>query len=290
MDNDFEININNHIDFFKKYIADELFNYFQGSEVQNAINSIPNNYMCKYFKQHYFKTYNLLLAIIILACGNPHKILVDEGKIIFRSLFENILNFVYIFSFDNIEMREKLVRQFYDFVEISLNQYNKKFLDMMKNKSKPSEEEKLILSKLKETGAESKIENLYEYFKQKYQPSNKNSWSGISINKMLEEISTKKPDWGFSFYKKYYDDANPYVHCNILEYFDENGVIIENNSIQDKLELIHKSIFMFFGYAETLFKMLIPDFREKFSHIYSEYEEIDNNYHRCQREPKTLQI
>lgn len=290
MDNKYKICIKEHIDFFNNYLAKELFDYFHTSEVQDSINLRKNKYMCKYIKQHFLKTYNLLVAVVILAYGNSHKTLLDEGKIIFRSLFENILNFMYIFSFEEIEMQEKLIEQFYDYAEISINQYHKKFLDAFKKNPNPSKEERLIYSKLIENGSEDKIKSLFENFNKKYKSQNKNTWSGISTNKMLEEICSKKPKWGLAFYKKYYDDANPYVHCNILEYFDENGYIVENKSEQNKLELIHKSIFMFFGYADALFRMLISNFKDIFSKIYDEYEIIDDNYHKTQREPATIQI
>ena len=290
MDNKYKICIKEHIDFFNNYLAKELFDYFHTSEVQDSINSRKNKYMCKYIKQHFLKTYNLLVAVIILAYGNPHKILLDESKIVFRSLFENILNFIYIFSFDDIEKQDSLIEKFYDFAEISINQYSKKFLNSTKDSSKLSKEEKLIYSKLQKDGAKDKIKILTENFYKKYNPRNKNTWSGKSITELFEELSSEKPDWGMAFYKKYYDDTNPYVHCNILEYFDEDGFVIENKNEQDLLELIHKSIFLFFGYTEALFQMLIQDFRNKFSYVYDQYEKIDSNYHTIQKEDIILQI
>jgi hypothetical protein len=106
---------------------------------------------------------------------------------------------------------------------------------------------------------------------------------------MLKEVA-RYLFFNINIINKHYDDTNPYVHCNILEYFDETGAIIENKNEQDLLELIHKSIFLFFGYAEALFQMLMDNFRENFSPVYDEYEKINNNYHSIQREDVILQI
>ncbi len=286
----YKVVIEKHIIFFNKFVSGTLFNLFRDDSVQNSINNRQGTHKRKYLKQHYLKTYNLLLAIIVLSGANPYKNLIDEGKIIFRTLFENIINFLYIFSFDTSEERQKLIRQFYDYLEIAIYRYPKKIFQKDDKKSSKTNEFKKVLNMLMRLNIKDSIYIKENEYKIKYKVKNLNTWSGKTMADILNELNNKYPEMGFEFYQKYYYDTNPYVHCNILEYMNEDGVIVENSSNEDKLDLIHKSIFLFLGYSEAYFNLLGKETRKEYPELYRYFDDIEEQYHSLYQGPQTIQV
>lgn len=269
--------LNEYVEFFNNYIVKVIYKYFESEEVQKKISSYDSNRKRKYLVQHFIKTYNLLIAIILLAYGNNVMKLPDEAKIIFRSLFENILNFMYISSQDSEEKQIKLIEQFYDYAEVANDKYQKNLFKESDEKIKNTKEHKLIMNILNKLNIRDKLLNKEKKYKDKY--TNKMShWSGKSTKELIDYIRKNKSEFGLELYQKYYYDTNIYVHCNILEYIDLDGNIIQNTDNADILDLIHKSVFMFLGYADAYFILIEKNLKEICPNVYEKYESIDEKY------------
>lgn len=270
--------LNEYIQFFNIYISDTIYKYFESDDIQQKIHSYDDNIKKKYLRQHFIKTYNLLIAIFILAYGNNVRQLPDEAKIVFRSLFENILNFIYIFSHNEAKEQIKLIKQFYNYTELAYSNYQRHLLKENDKDIINTKEHKIVMSLLQKLNIKDKLLNKEKEYKKNFSSST-GHWCGKTTKQLIDYIRKNKPEWGFDLYQKYYYDTNIFVHCNVLEYMDKDGNIVENRDELDILDLIHKSIFMFFGYAEGYFNMLGKSLKEHCPKAYEIYEPINEKYH-----------
>lgn len=276
-------NIKEHVDFFNSHINKVLFAKFLGNEMQNLIDDFERP-TSTYLKQHTMKTFNLLTSIIVLATANEYKPFVDEGKIIFRSLFENIINFFYIFSKEKLE-RINLINRFYDYIPIAYNHYARNIIN--ENNPRITEQKiyKIVSNKLNNTKGKDIISEKIKDFCNRYNTKNVINWSGIPTKAMLDEIISQNVEDTLIFYEKYFYECHPFVHCNILAYRNEDDVIIENRSIYSRLELIHESIFITYGYLEALYSLFDIKINEIYNNEYKLLTDvIFNEYHEIMKD------
>jgi hypothetical protein len=133
-----------------------------------------------------FKTY----VAIFLLCKNGAG---QDAEILLRSLIEILINVKYLLKADSITRADMYIRYF-DF---------KTARDIKILKDDPR-----IGAKIKEY--EEEYDKKKEEFVEKYDPKNKNSWSGKSVAEMAEEAGLKE------IYFKAYNSSSNIVHSNIL--------------------------------------------------------------------------
>lgn len=273
-----------YIILFNEEMNNSLFNYFKSEEINDKINKKDHGQKI-YLKMHFIKTFNLLFSILTLCSGGKNRILPDEAKIVFRSLFEHIMNFLYIFTRDTNEETNKLIKRFDDFTNIALNRY---FIDYKSDWNNgyidKNEKQKLIHKQVEETYKNLKLGELVSNYKEKYETRSINEWHGLKMHELMRAIGMKTNLIDeLRFYKKYYVDANCYVHCNVMDYMNDDGVIVGNNRLEESLEITHKCLFLVLGYVEIFYELIDINIKEKYPKIYEKFDTISDNYHKIMR-------
>ena len=274
---------------FNEEIRDKIFRYFRNEEINSEINK-KEHLQKIYLKMHFIKTFNLLYSTLNLCAGDKYHIFPDEAKIIFRSLFEHIMNFMYIFSRNTDEEINNLIKRFYDYTNISLNRY---FIDYKSDWDKSfiprNEVQTEIYKQVEKTYINLKLNKLVNDFKSKYNTKSINEWHGLKMYELMREIgnNTNLLD-ELRFYRKYYADSNCYVHCNVMNYMSDEGVIVGNNRFEESLEITHKCILLTLGYMEMFYKLIDINIKDKYLTSYEKFENISDNYHKIMEDINNL--
>lgn len=269
--------INNYIKLFNDGIKDTLFSYFQSKEIQHLINQKPDEIKI-YLKKHYIKTFNLSLSTLLLSVGVSFYILPDEAKIIFRSLFEHVINFLYIFSFDTEEESIQLIRRFNDYRVIAdfkpIEQFLKNWQDSNINEN---ERTQIMYELYNKIYKEKNVESLKNDYQQKYNCKSFNSWHGLQMPQIINKLIRLYGDELHLFYK-YYSDTNLFVHCNVMSYMNEHGVFVGNTRKNESLYILNRTMLFTLSYYEMFYKILNIDIKKEQKQIYEEFQQLEKKY------------
>ncbi len=281
-------NINQYCSFFNKHIT-VLFQNYLSKEVYELI-SKRGNIQDTFLKLHYIKTFNLLISIFRLCSPAIGKTLPDEAKIISRSLFEHISNFLYIYSHDTADEINKLIIRFGDYgTYIAQHRYA---IDYMKeiNLYQSIEDDgiKLLTQKVTDYYDKYNIKENIEEYKNKHKTKNLTSWHGLKIGDFYKFIyENLNGGETFIFYKKFYTDSNAYIHCNLIDYINEEGIIVGNTHKEDTLQVVHYTILITLGYIELFYRLIDIDIQKVHPKIFNDFKTLCTNYYNFMGEFKT---
>lgn len=270
-----------YLSFFDLYIKNELNIYFQTEKIQNKINQFDYNIKI-YAKCHYIKSHNLILSLFLLARGVDNYKLPDEAKIIFRSLFEHLLNYMYIFSKDNDDEKNELIEDYNLFFDVQQFKfiYHIAKQPLYENDSKIK---KMIYSNAQKVCKDNNLEELFENHYNKKYKKNRNSWHGYTIQDLIMKISKKYGD-EFLLLGKYYSSGNLYTHCNIMDYMNEEGIIVGNTSLIEVLDVLENGLSFYISYIDWFYRCIgIEIFKEKFPKILEEYYSLRDDYEKIKK-------
>lgn len=277
-----KILLDSYFNFFDTHIKD-LTKFFQTNEIQNKINQL-DSLIKIYMKSHYVKSHNLILSLFLLARGINEYKLPDEAKIIFRSLFEHILNFMYIFSKDNDDEKIKLIQEYNNFFKIQPFKfaYNMSKITITKE---TSEIKKMMCSNAQKICMDNNLEELFRNFykKCKKYKKNKNTWHGNTIQNLIIKISEKYGD-EFLLFEKYYSAGNLYTHCNVMNYINEKGIIEGNASLINVLDTLDKGLSFYISYIDWFYRCIgIKIFEDIFPKVLENHNLIEDNYEKLKQ-------
>lgn len=281
--------VNKYCHFINKNIHNRLFKDYLSDEIMTLINKRgePQDI---FMKVHFLKTYHLLLSIFRLCSPVLGITFPDEATILLRSLFEHISNFMYIYSHGTNEEVDNLINRFFDYgINIAQHKYAYDFSkDLEDFSSLQSNEIKRLTNEVNDYLKKYKVlENIAEY-KNKYNTKHTNTWHGLNTKEFFKCIYNQRyVGESFIFYKKFYTDANAYVHCNIMDYIDENGVIVGNVHKEDTVKVAHNSVFMSLGYMEVFFNLIDINISEKYTKIFDDFKILCTNYYNFMKEFNT---
>lgn len=284
-----EFYINNYCQFVNKNIHKLLFKDYSSKEIM-ALISNRGEPQDTFMKVHFLKTYHLLLSIFRLCSpvlGMPFP---DEANILLRSLFEHIANFLYIYSQDSHKKINNLIHRFFDYgINVAQHKYAIDYYNDMQEYSNIDDKGiKILNNEVQEYLKKHKVIDSLGKYKQLYQTKNTNTWHGLNTRDFFKQIYNNLPcGKTFIFYKKFYTDANAYVHCNLMDYVNEEGIIVGNVHKEDALKVAHHSVLMTLGYMEGFFNLIGVNIREKYTKIFEDFDILCTNYYNFIGEIKT---
>ena len=281
--------LNNYCHFFNEYIHGILFKNYLSDEISILI-SKRDITQDTFLKVHFLKTNHLLFSIFRLCSPVLGITFPDEATILLRSLFEHISNFLYIYSHDTKEEIDNLINRFFDYgINIAQHKYvydyNKDLEDFSLLQSN---EIKILTNEVNEYLKKYKVlENIDEY-KNKYNTKHINTWHGLNTKEFFKCIYNQLYSGEcFIFYRKFHTDANAYVHCNIMDYIDANGVIVGNAHKNNTLTVVHHSVLITLGYIEAFFQLIGINLQEKYTKIFDDFDILCTNYYNFMGELNT---
>lgn len=253
------MNVSEYINNAYNSICKSFRDYFAEQEFQAIINRECNAYEKIYVKSHIIKTINIYASILLL---NENKIgarFIDESKILLRSLYEHVLNLIYIWLTANESEREKKINQFYDYAKNVLPYlYYTEQLNELEQVQIRNEIQEELFQEICEIKEETNFDKRIKEHKEKYNLQKLSTWHGLGQCKFYEFIID---NWAFGdnsrkTFKKVIKESNPYVHCNIILYIDETGAITENINPKNCFDVIFLATILFIGYIEIIIHIL----------------------------------
>ena len=280
--NKIDFHINKYCHFFNQNIYKLLFKEYSSEGIMTLIND-KGEPQSTFMIVHFLKTYNLLISIFRLCSPALGMTFPDEANILHRSLFEHIANFLYIYSQDSHEKIDNLIHRFFDYgTNVTQHKY---VIDYYKNiqeyRGIDDEGIKILTNEVQEYLEKYKVIGCLEKYKQLYHTKNTNTWHGLNTREFYKQIYNNLPcGKTFIFYKKFYTDANAYVHCNLMDYVNEEGIIVGNIHKEDTLKVTHHSVFMTLGYMEGFFNLIGINIREKYAKLFDDFDILCTNYYK----------
>lgn len=247
--------------FSNEAINPVFYELFQGESVKTQINKKGEEE--QYFlRVHFIKTFNLHLAITALF-GLENYPLPDEAKIILRSLFEHISNFFYIYLHDEDE-KKTLINRFFAYQNLvsRFSFFNQQLRDLQ---NPENDTQKELLAELQELDRNINFSKKEKEFKEKYVGRNEKAgtWHGKDTRTFFGFLYEKKEAFlgdNFRRMQKTYVDCNSYVHCNIMDYYDELcRAFVGNFNIKDCIITLREANLLLVGYIEIFFKIIDID-------------------------------
>lgn len=250
-------------------------------EENNDLISKRNKYIRKYIVQSSQKMAEFALSIYILM-ENESISFPYEAKIIARSMFEHLFDFMYIFYEDESTKKilpesTSLIKRFYDYQKRCTFFYKHyEVLDKLANETSLSDIQNKHLKQLKKLNRKINFRTKINTYKNKYHTNEIKNWRGFGISKSIYDFCGHLT----SIYQKLYSTYCTYTHVAYLKEFNEKNPFGFNVEKCEEIDAYYYLNLIYTIYLKMLYNLTLQKgiSSKKLKNYIEKFEAIETKY------------